>query len=65
MCEAEHDLLPRHLPLEEHTGRIQQAEASQRTQDQMPVVGLFPLHLAGLCSQPVLQCAAVVFNPGY
>jgi len=63
MFAAAHDLLHRHLPLEEHTGRIQQAEASQPAQDQRPVVGSFPLHLAGLCGQHGLQCAEGVCNP--
>ena len=63
MFEAKHDLLHRHLPLADHTGRIEQAEASQESQDQMPVVRIFPLHLAALCGQQGLECAEVVFNP--
>ncbi len=63
MFQTEHDRFHRHAPLEESAGGVEQDQASQQPQHQMPVVGVFPLDLARLRRQQMLQRAEVVFNP--
>jgi hypothetical protein len=63
MLQTEQHLFHRHAALAEDTGCIEQDDASQEPQDQMPIVGRFRLHLAGLGGQQVLQRAEMMFNP--
>jgi hypothetical protein len=62
MFQAEQQLLHRHLALAYDTGRIEKDQAGHEAQDQLPAVGIFPRHLAGLCRQQVLQGPEGVFN---
>jgi len=57
MLQTEHDLFHRHAALQAESRRVEQHQASQQAQHQMPVVGIFRLHLAGLGRQQVLQRA--------
>jgi hypothetical protein len=63
MLQAEHDLFHRHAALAEDTGRIEQDQARQQAQDQVAIVGVFPLDLPRLRGQQVLQQAEMVVNP--
>ena len=63
MLQAEHDLFHRHAALTEDPGRIEQGQARQQAQDQMAIVGVFPMDLTRLRGQQVLQQAEMVFNP--
>ncbi len=62
MLDAEDDFLHRHPPLETDAGGIVQDQAGQEPQDQMPIVRVFVLHLAGLRSQQMLQRPEGVLN---
>ena len=53
----------RHPAPAEHTGGIEQDQAGQQAQHQMTVVGVFPMDLARLRRQQMLQRAKVVLNP--
>ena len=63
MCQAEYDLFHRDAPFQEPAGGVEQHQAGQQPQHQMPVVGILLMNLARLCRQQMLQCAEGVFNP--
>ncbi len=63
MLQAEDNFFHGDPSLEKHAGRIEQDHASQQPQDQVAIVGSFPVDLAGLRGQQVLQQAEVVCNP--
>ena len=63
MFQTEHDLFHRHALLEESARGVEQDQASQQPQDQMPVVGVFALNLARLSGQQMFERPEVVFNP--
>jgi hypothetical protein len=46
MPQAEHDHVHRYLPLEDQPSRIEQDQAGQQPQDQVPIIGVFALYLA-------------------
>jgi hypothetical protein len=60
---AEQDLLHRDVALEEDTGGIQQHQAGQQAQEEMPLVGVFRQHLTGLCGHQVFQPPEIMFDP--
>ena len=57
------DRFPRHAPLEASARGVEQDQARPQPHDQRPVRGVFPLDLAGLRRQHMLERAAVVCNP--
>lgn len=63
MLQAEEDFLHRDTTFEDHTDSIKQDEAGDEPQDQVPVIGIFALDLAGLRGQQVLQRAEVRLDP--
>ena len=46
MLQAEDDFFHRDAPFQEPAGGIEQHQAGQQPQHQMPIVGIFPLDLA-------------------
>jgi hypothetical protein len=63
MLETEGDLLHRELVFKGHTGSIEQDKPGHEAQDEMAIVGVFPLHLGGFRHQEMFQHTEVVFNP--
>src|SRR5438093_461421 len=63
MLQTEDDLLHGQMPFADHTGSVEQNEASYQPQNQMPVVGVFAAHLTGLNCQQMLQGPKDKLNP--
>ena len=63
MLQAEHGLFHGEAALAEDTGGVEQDQGRQQAQDRMAIVGIFPMDLARLRRQQVLQYPEVVFNP--
>jgi hypothetical protein len=55
MFHTEHDLCPGDAALAEDTGGVEQDQGRQQAQDERAVLGIFPLDLACLRRQQVLQ----------
>src|SRR5919197_6215655 len=63
MFDPEQDLLHRDVALPDDPGRIEQDQASHEPQDQMAVVGILSLPLAGLGRQEMFQGTERLLNP--
>ena len=63
MFQAEDDLFHRDAPFQEPAGGVEQDQAGQQPQHQMPVVGIFPMDLARVRGQQMLQRAEGVLDP--
>jgi len=62
MFQMEYDLVHRYPTLEDHSARIVQEIARHQTQNQVPVVGVFALHLTGFGRQQMLDDAEHLLN---
>ena len=63
MLQAAHDLFHGHASFEKDMAGREQDEASQQAQDQMSVIGILPMDLAGFRRQQMRERAEGMFHP--
>jgi hypothetical protein len=63
MFQGAHPLVHRHMPLEDHPARLDQATARHQTSPQVPLIGLGTVDLARVGGSEMLQGTAHLCSP--